>query len=239
MTIRFLLLFLSSLPFSLTFASETIITFGDSITRGYPYYNDHGDGRTNGSYVPGLQSLINSIGWDATVRNYGIPGERISKNIVGNSAGEYRLEHSVLPNVTLDYVLIMEGTNDLPDGIGPSTIRNALSSMISDVRGHNKTAVIGTLLPRYDGYGGSISSTNSLIRQLAESKEVQLADLYNATNNWPANMRTDGLHPNKAGYSLMATPWFGAVKASRRDPPPVIPANKSIQIGALYLLLLD
>ena len=41
-----------------------IAAFGDSITRGYPYYKHDANGVVNnGGYVPSLQSQLNAVDW--------------------------------------------------------------------------------------------------------------------------------------------------------------------------------
>lgn len=212
------------------YAGDKIIAFGDSITRGYPYYINDAFGETNGSYTPALQALLNAGGWDAAVRNHGNPGENLNAGLAGASSGEIRMTSSILPMYKPDYVLIMEGTNDIPHGWGGALIRDALSRTVDKVKQSGKTPILGTLLPRFDGFGGGISTVNALIAQLAAEKNIKLADLYHATT-WisPAYMNSDGLHPTLAGYSSMATPWYQALLASK----PIF------NTAPIYLLLLD
>lgn len=215
----------------------TIAAFGDSITRGFPYYTDDANGiPNNGGYIPTLQSQLNAEDWEASVLNFGYPGERVS---IGTIPGKYRISvsdghpHAVLDS-NPDYVLVMEGTNDLAlTGIGGIT--DALHYIIDQVQADEKIPVIGTLLPRFDQYSYlDVPGLNSNIRQLAIDEEIELADLYSASSNWNSLMTSDGLHPNYSGYEVMAGEWFKALQLAVPEvpPPPVVIAP------TLYLLLL-
>ncbi len=216
----------------------TISAFGDSITRGFPYHADNANGiPNNGGYIPTLQSQLNAEDWDATVLNFGYPGERVS---IGTVPGKYRISvsdghpHAVLSS-NPDYVLVMEGTNDLAlNGIGGIT--NALHYVIDQIQADEKTPLIGTLLPRFDQYSYlDVEGLNSNIRQMAVDEEIELADLYHASSNWNSLMTSDGLHPNYSGYEVMAGEWF---KALQRAVPVPDPELAYVPAPMLYLLLL-
>lgn len=212
----------------------TVAAFGDSITRGYPYYTDNANGiPNNGGYIPTLQSQLNAQDWEATVLNYGYPGERVS---LGTIPGKHRIAvedghpHPVLGS-NPDYVLIMEGTNDLPMDVGAGYIADALDYAVDKVLAAGKIPVIGTLLPRFDKNSWvDIPGLNSNIFQIAADAEIEVADLYNASSDWLPLLTSDKLHPNTTGYEVMAGEWFKALELARPKPPVVTPM--------LYLLLL-
>ena len=212
-------------------ANLNVAAFGDSITRGWPYHQNDANGiPNNGGYVPGLQSKLNNA-WTqvsgVTVYNWGYPGERVL------SGGSSRLSQ-VLSSNNPDYVLVMEGTNDLPgDFVGPGSVYNGLAGMISNVSSSGAIPVIGTLLPRFDQYSsqnGDIVSINNELKNLASQNGYALADLYFASSNWNAYM-TDGLHPNTTGYGIMANSWFAALQT-------VGPSSGTGAIPAMLFLLL-
>jgi len=233
------LLILVSTALSIEVGAEpvTIAAFGDSITRGYPYHTDNANGiPNNGGYIPTLQSQLNGQDWEATVLNFGYPGERVS---LGSIPGKHRIAvsdghpHAVLGSHP-DYVLIMEGTNDLPMGVGPGYVGDALRYAVDKVQDAEKIAVIGTLLPRFDKNSWvDISGLNSNIFQIAADREIEVADLYHASGNWNSLMTSDGLHPNTSGYSVMAGEWFDALQLALPEPPP-----PPVVTPMLYLLLL-
>lgn len=231
----YLLLFISTtLAVEALAEPVTIAAFGDSITRGYPYNTDNANGiPDNGGYIPTLQSQLNAEDWDATVLNFGYPGEMVS---VGITSGQHRISvsdghpHAVLGS-NPDYVLVMEGTNDLYWS-GNGAITDALHSVIDQVQVDEKIPLIGTLLPRFDQYSYlDVEGLNSNIRQLAADEEIELADLYYASSNWNSLMTSDGLHPNYSGYEVMAGEWFKALQRA-------VPDLAYVPAPMLYLLLL-
>ncbi len=209
-------------------AQIRIATVGDSITQGVPYYNSSGNGCTNcGGYQPRLELLIDAESWSAgTVYNYGIAGE-------WSSGGAARIP-GIIGNLNPDYVLYMEGTNDLWY-VSPGTVRNRVRDAVDNILAAGKIPIIGTLLPDTRGTANSdkgIPTTNSLIRTMLEEKEVQLAELYYATSysGW-VSLMADGIHPNQSGYQLMANTWYAALVEAQ-------PEQSSVGfLPAVYLLL--
>ncbi len=224
-----------------------IAAFGDSITRGWPYYQDDANGiANNGGYIPGLQSQLNGADWGdgeaVTVYNWGHPGEYVYFE------GLYRFPSPILDSQP-DYVLILEGTNDLALGwYGPTTIANTLNAIVEEVIEADKIPVIGTIMPRFDSKvdSGDILSINTSIRANAANSNIEVAELYYASTNWNALM-TDGLHPNTTGYSLMSTVWYDTLlreKAAREAKEAEEAAAERARIagaisGTNYLLLLS
>ena len=240
-----LLLLTVSLP---SMAAVTVAAFGDSITRGWPYDQDDANGRPyNGGYVPEVQNRLSSeSGWDVTVLNYGHPGERVVWE------GYLRFEPSYAYPVLSsnpDYVLVMEGTNDLSYSIGPGAISDKLEFIVDKVLDDGRVPLIGTLLPRFGEHGDvDVSGLNTLIRAMAVEKGIVLADLYAAAGQaWQYYMQDDGLHPNLAGYSLMAKSWSGALvqakaiqdEIQRQRQLELERQRAAAESAAVSLLLLD
>lgn len=229
-------------------ASFSLAAFGDSITRGYPYYTNDANGiPNNGGYVPYLQSRLNTNNWgngeSAIVYNWGHPGETIKD-------GRARITEVLASNP--DYALVMEGTNDLPFGWGPGFVYNKLAATLDQVAGDKKTPVIGTLLPRYDKnsyLNSDILLINHNLRELAAGNPTFLQDLlpggliylYNlivqdtlaladlerahpSGTSWSTYM-TDGLHPNLTGYSYLADEWYAALLTVKPNKSPVANAG--------------
>jgi lysophospholipase L1-like esterase len=218
----FALLFLSNVEAQATY----VAAFGDSITRGYPYYTDNAKGYLNGGYIPTLQSKLDADDWgqgsSVTVRNWGFPGELVFEG------GRERFT-SLVQDTVPDYILLMEGTNDLAAGIGSGAVGDKLDSMVVEALAAGQVPVIGTLLPRYDAKSWvNITGLNSRIKTITTNREIEIAHLY-AEINWQPYL-PDGLHPNTSGYVIMAEPWFRALQAAT-EPPIVTPM--------LHLLLLS
>ncbi|MGW8193944.1 MAG: SGNH/GDSL hydrolase family protein [Desulforhopalus sp.] len=201
-------------------APAKVIGFGDSITTGWPYITSDQNGSTVGGYEPTLNALLNGAGWDVTVLNYGHLGEL-------SVQGDNRIQ-SVLERQNPDWVLILEGTNDL-FWISTDSVMSNLASMANKVRAGGRNVVLATLTPDTRG-GKPISQINDRIRAWASAHEVPLADQYAAVApDWNNVYTTDKLHPNTAGYQVMAKTWFETILASSR----------SVNTAPIILLLLD
>lgn len=181
-------------------AADTILCVGDSITLGY--------GGTI-SYPSYLQA---SVGGNATVVNAGKLGET-------TSGGVARI-NSLVKTYKPKYTLIMEGANDSIWGVSPSTVKFNLARMVSTAQYYSSVAIISTITPdtrKTDSGGALILSYNSAIAQLASEAGVALVDSYsNVVGNW-ANLNYDGLHPNNAGYQIIANGFNAALPYSGSD----------------------
>jgi lysophospholipase L1-like esterase len=212
--IRFLLFL--SVCLSISFGShgvygETIIGFGDSITKGWPYVIYSPNGGRVGGYEPTLETLLNNIGKPSQVFNYGVGGEITPSGVnrISNVLGARRA----------NYILILEGINDYTGGISSSTTLFNLGVMIDKSLAYGVTPVIGTLTP-YPPHNVE-SLYNQHIRRIAQEKDALLADQYGVLrSNWNA-LNKDGLHPNNAGYQAMAQEWFDALELQPEgnEPP--------------------
>ena len=209
-------------------ADIRIATVGDSITQGVPGYQSNGNGCTNcGGYQPWLELLIDAESWSVgAVYNYGIAGEL-------SNGGAARIP-GIIDSINPEYVLYMEGTNDLWY-FSPGTVRDRVRSAVNNILAQGKIPVIGTLLPDTRGNANNdkgIPDANNVIRAMLVDKGVQLAELYLATSfsGW-ANLMADGLHPNSAGYNLMAQTWYTALGEAGGVTVGFLPA--------VYLLLLE
>lgn len=218
-----LLFLLASLAGSATVANaqttvRRYIAFGDSITEGV------GDNpnRAELGYPPRLEELLNQRGVSAQVENRGQAGET-------TSGGLSRINR-VLDNGG-DVLLLMEGTNDVNDRTSNETIAFNLDEIARRAEARGMEVVHGTLIPRnganHDGNNRITADLNGRIRELAYANDRELADpfeviLYQTTDP----LRTlyvggaDKLHPNAAGYDVIAR-VFADVLTNVDDVPPV------------------
>ncbi len=193
-------------------ASLNIIAFGDSITTGYPYYpawdveDGAGNGSTGGGYEPVTGTDLANNGVEAIVFNWGQSGEFASD-------GVNRLE-SVLSGHQADYVLLMEGTNDLTFFLGCRSVVEDLSLMIDKIIAHGAIPLLSTLTPdtREGTWYKYIGNCNEQIRALAADKGVSLVDNYQAVVADWQSLTYDDLHPNTAGYSVLGKTWSSGIQ---------------------------
>lgn len=186
-----------------TFAATEVVTcFGDSITVGWYVYTNNGNGCKPpcGGYEPALQQSLLAAGHDVVLRNYGVGGE-------ATSGGVTRID-SVLTASQPKYVLLLEGTNDALLS-SPGTIHANLSYMIDRILARNAIPILATLTPdnRFNG-AKPIEEINNRIKTLAAEKNIALVDLYAATSSTWNSLNSDGIHPNAAGYKLIAQTWY-------------------------------
>jgi len=196
--------------FSLTlprnvYATQTVVAFGDSITAGWPYQTWNGDGCYNcGAYEPILQNYFNWTYQDKIVLNYGVPGE-----LTGDG---YNRIDQVMSASNPQYVLLMEGTNDLTFFVDPYTVSYMIYLMAARVYSWGAIPIVATITP--DTRGGvdwkNVGFTNELIKYFVSiDPMVCLSDQSSAIlPYWDYGYNYDGLHPNWWGYYIMAQTWY-------------------------------
>ncbi len=201
-----LVLILTAIPLQ-SRATSTVVTFGDSITSGYPYQTSDGNGCVNcGGYQWFLQNYLNWSGYDMTVYNYGVRGEFTWDGLV-------RID-SVMAATAANYVLIMEGTNDLTFYVDPSTVAYYVYYLAWKVVMWGGIPILATITPDtrqgigYDWKG--IGIANAWIKYfVAENSYICGSDQYTAIEPyWDIGYNYDGLHPNWYGYWMMGAMWF-------------------------------
>jgi lysophospholipase L1-like esterase len=115
-------------------------------------------------------------------------------------------------------VVILAGTNDIAGNNGPSTlemIEDNLASMSEIARANGIRVVLSSVLPVYDypwkrglEPAPKIAALNSWIRQYSAKTNAVYLDYYSAMvddrGGLRAELTMDGVHPNEAGYGVMA-----------------------------------
>jgi len=201
-------------------ADINALAFGDSITAGIV----NTKGETILGYEPVLESMLNSSGRPSYVLNQGSHGEN-------TASGVGRLQRTLGGNPNANYVLLLEGTNDLSDGISEKTTIFNLGVMVDSVVASGKTIILSSLLPDSNGAEKHISSTyNPDIAALAAQKRISFVDNYSPLQpQWPSLTR-DGTHPNQSGYNIMAGVWYAALGGGS-SPTPFGPGGASVSGG--------
>jgi lysophospholipase L1-like esterase len=204
------------------------MAFGDSITDGDGSYDNNG-------YRPILATKLQAGFKQGEINNQAIGGTR-SKN------GKNRIDED-LRNVAPAYVLILYGTNDWNDSecrdSFPCYTVDSLRSMIRSAKARSTLPVISTITPSNTGYDARtppernvwISDMNDLIRAMAKEEGAVLVDNYAAFMAQPDfhKLLFDHVHPNDAGYQIMAQEWFKGISlpavaaASEAAAPPKPP----------------
>jgi acyl-CoA thioesterase-1 len=115
-------------------------------------------------------------------------------------------------------VVILAGTNDIAGNTGPSTvemIQDNIASMAEIAKANGIRVVLASVLP-VDDYpwrrgldpGPKIMAINAWVKQYAADHGAVYLDLHSAMKNerngTRAELASDGVHPNEAGYLVMA-----------------------------------
>ena len=188
------------------------LAFGDSITRG--------DGSATGGYPARLQGLLTAHFGFANVRNRGADAtnsyealERLNRNLFNDA-----------------FALILYGTNDwnipgcqdLPATC--PTVEN-LRIVIRRVKAAGTLPFIATLPPVNPAINADrnlwVAAINTGIKAMAAQEGAVVVDLYQAFQNQGGDLSrffADGVHPNDAGYDVIASGFFAAIAHGRPTP---------------------
>ena len=129
-------------------------------------------------------------------------------------------------------VVILAGTNDIAGNTGPSTlemIEDNLASMAEIARANGIRVVLASVLPAYDypwrpglQPAPKIVALNAWLRDYAARHDAIYLDYHSATaderQGLRADLSADGVHPNEAGYRVMAPMAERAIAQALRRP---------------------
>jgi acyl-CoA thioesterase-1 len=168
-----------------------VVYYGDSITQGWARYF--------ASMFPGKPYV-----------GRGISGQTTPQMLVRFRQDVVALKPKV--------VVILAGTNDIAGNTGPSTeqmIEDNLASMTEIAKANGIRVVLSSITPVYDypwktglEPAAKIMSINAWMKDYAKrSGEVYLdyhSAMQDARHGLPPELAADGVHPNEAGYRIMA-----------------------------------
>lgn len=172
---------------------KRVVFFGDSITDGWKLQK----------YFPGKNYI-----------NRGISGQTTSQMLV-------RFRQDVI-DLNPDVVVILAGTNDIAGNTGPISLRDIetnLASMAELARAHNIRVVLSSVTPVHDYTSASrdfystrpparILELNLWLKNYCAENHAFYLNYFDALSDGKGLMKRelaeDGLHPNDAGYALMA-----------------------------------
>lgn len=121
-------------------------------------------------------------------------------------------------NLKPDVVVILAGTNDIAGNTGPSTlemIADNIFSMAELAKANGIKVVLCSVLPAFDypwkpglEPAEKIATLNEMIKAYADKNDIVYLNYFSAMANKQkglmAEFTYDGVHPNKAGYMMMA-----------------------------------
>ena len=129
-------------------------------------------------------------------------------------------------------VVILGGTNDIAGNTGPATlemIQDNLVSMVELAKANGIRVVLSSVLPVYDypwrpglEPAGKIAALNAWMKDYAARSGVIYLDYHTAMADERRGLRAeltyDGVHPNEAGYRVMAPLAERAIAKAMRAP---------------------
>jgi acyl-CoA thioesterase-1 len=179
-------------------ADAKILAIGDSLTRGH--------GADGAGYAEQLQALLEAPGGrpGLTVVNAGIDGER-SDGLLG------RID-TALAEHRPAAVLVTSGGNDLLRRLDEADTRRNLRGVLERIRAAGAAPILFAV-PRLSlAAAGGFASDHPLYEELAAAGEaVVLGGVVAGVLNEP-DLRSDAIHPNRAGYARMAQSAFDALQ---------------------------
>jgi lysophospholipase L1-like esterase len=197
-----------------------LVAFGDSITWGATaaFDSNFAYAAASGGYVERLEANLNLFHQPQrfSVFNDGLPGE-----LVVNALMRFR---TMLTTRRPEGVLLLEGINDLSNGISAVSAANALRQMLDAASLLGVPVAIATMYQTYpvvdpDGHfreNGSalVPAFNAEIRRIALGRpNVLLVDLEAAMRD-RRNVGTDGIHTSDSGFDVMAGTFMAAIESA-------------------------
>jgi lysophospholipase L1-like esterase len=184
--------------------------FGDSITVGVLELKRRDLRLTTANNYPALlQGKLQGLDPAWRVINRGRSGEHTFE-------GVGRLP-SVLASDKPGFVLLLEGSNDAEACLDSGVATNNLRNMVRIARTSQSIPIIGTIPPSFRNNpcaDNVIDTVNSNIRGFASAENVMVAEIHDGMNHrelFGTAPGRDPLHPNEAGYRVMADIWFQAM----------------------------
>lgn len=184
---------------------KTYVSVGDSITQGYMAINERTD-----AWVAQLGELISDAqGKKVTQINRGIGGTKMSTPHQHYPAAKETVQRYIV-SLNPDLITIAYGINDFHAGTTLKTFMSDYRNYLQEVIDSCPDAVIvvcGLLYKGNDQDSKKVREWNEAIREMTEEFDLIYCDTYNDMYgvNW---LLADGLHPNNAGYRVMASTVF-------------------------------
>jgi lysophospholipase L1-like esterase len=195
-------------------SSAAIATLGDSITDGRGSGTDKND-RWPDNLARRLQADPKTA--SVAVLNEGIGGNAVLHGGLGPTALA-RFDRDVLSQSGVRWLIVLEGVNDIGGSQDASVATNLITAyekMIAQAHAHHIRVYGGTITPfggsSYDkpGHEDARVTVNNWIRTGGKFDAVidfdaVMRDPQNPSRLLPAADSGDHLHPNEAGYKIMA-----------------------------------
>jgi lysophospholipase L1-like esterase len=162
----------------------------------------------------------------------------VNRGISGQITGEMlgRMKADVI-DVRPAMVLVLAGTNDIALGVPVRTIQNNLTMIADLAEAHKIRPLFASLLPVSDYHKdqnpqfeqsqrrppATIREINTWLANFCRQRNYAYVDYFSETADrsgfLKANLSDDGLHPNSAGYRILAPVALAAIDKAAGLPP--------------------
>ena len=192
------------------------LAFGDSITWG-EYPTDDPFQAPFYPYPSVLEDTFDTRVVPVEMVNVGEPGEQLRN-------GKDRIGEEVI-TYTPQYLLLMEGTNDVSHNALPSEVHEYMLLAIDTARHagvENLKVMVGTLVPRLDDKNDETEDMNlEAIIPAASEKNVPLCNTWNAFYDYidahgllMRDIYYDEKHPDQEGLNLLAATYYNCLRTA-------------------------
>ncbi len=170
-------------------AKGVIVAMGDSLTAGLGVAPDK-------SYPALLERMLDEKGYDYRVVNAGISGET-------SSGARSRVDWIL--KLKPDIVIVETGANDGLRGIDPELIEENINHIISRFKEEDVAVILAGMKMVTNLGQNYVSSFNQLYTRLAARHQVIFMPFFlEGVAAEPTLNQNDGIHPNSAGYRVIA-----------------------------------
>lgn len=212
-------------------ATDAIVAFGDSITDGFVAATPLSEpvslavADKNGRYPDDLQRRLDDAGIPLSVANAGIGSNRLvtdGEPLMLGLSGDQRFREDALDVPGVKGVLLQEGINDLglpPQTTTPADLIAGYEKVIEMAHADGVKIWLGTLLPASNAFfDGTITAPKSELYREQVNDWIRSQHLADGVVDFDAALRDpsdpsvlnpayagpDHLHPDLAGYQVMA-----------------------------------
>lgn len=212
-------------------STGSLVAFGDSITDGFVAATPLSEpvslaiADKNGRYPDDLQRRLEAAGIPLSVANEGIGSNRLvtdGEPLMLGLSGVQRFQEDALDVPGVTDVLLQEGINDLglpPQSTTPADLIAGYEKVIAMAHAAGVRIWLGTLLPASNAFfDGTITAPKSELYREQVNEWIRTQHLADGIVDFDAALRDpsdphvlnpgysgpDHLHPNLAGYQVMA-----------------------------------
>ncbi len=188
-----------------TNSEGVIVAMGDSLTAGLGVAPKE-------SYPAQLEKLLAERGLNYRVVNAGISGET-------SSGAKARIDWVLKLNP--DIVILETGANDGLRGIDPKLVEENIEQIIVRLKQEEVTVVLTGMMMLTNLGKTYVTAFNELYPQLARRHEVVFMPFFlKDVAAEPNKNQADGIHPNPAGYQIIAANLLPYVETAIKQSSP-------------------